>query len=841
MKVNNSKITSLIKGFVGKQKYLVPDDVETYKDSTDLIFNIKDDLIDSARDSMKDVLENLTITVHIMDWGDIIEVSIYGNTDDWGSFSIDKGEFNEDELNVFLDKYIGDEVLLDNAKNNNTWEESLEEDDYISDWFVKNDIDNVYYNHKGDKIFESDFELNGRWVFVPHDRPSKRKVFKTLDDAMKYANGLYGNLSEAKDTIYSIAINQINKSNKYRLTIVTQDSETRLLDVDKDKVKSAISNFKKDNPNVKIDDPSRVLKEGIYDFSEADKKAIIQWWKDISEIEDNYVDVSKIDKAFEDDDEFFAWFAAMYDVLNDLRYNHMPEDDGERVRLTNLYKRGKRLYNKYALSQFREGLKENFVKSPLDYIEDKLQEEGIEYEVEQAWGDAPYDTWITILDGQDNKADDIICSVVGQAYDWVRDKDSNRKYCKVATNEETIDELNESLKEGKEFHNYKEKIINAKTKEELRKIKDELVKDQTISDEDAEKLFKLYCETLKDLDESLKEASSNDKEIYDIDCDTQRFGNWVRVELSNGEELYAPDTRVYYNYDKGITFEAAVRQVLAQKYGYKVPYKNLLSDEEVQHAKIDLIRYFSQGAIVDELAKRLNLSDKEKKDLGDKVVYSGMTSDATYNKWVKRIIDTTNDKQLAKEFLVASGYYDTVGHEYLDGHPYLKEDLDDYSNRWERLARGRGTTKFTVDGYYDNKYRGLADTKTFEDGDEAREYVWELLQKGNYVKVNGFNRLSPYDVEEPEDIPYEWFMEGLKEDKDFIPREVTTAVDLEGNEYHVKPIWASDRLATLVDKDGNKIKVDMGEWREYYTLYDQDGYVISSPKDFDESLLDKWL
>ena len=128
MKVNNSKITSLIKDFVGKQKYLIPDDVETYKDSTDLTYNIKDDLVNSARDSMKDVLDDLIITVHIMDWEDIIEVSIYGNTDDWGAFSIDKGEFNEDELNAFLDKYIGDEALLDNAKNNDTWEESLEEE-----------------------------------------------------------------------------------------------------------------------------------------------------------------------------------------------------------------------------------------------------------------------------------------------------------------------------------------------------------------------------------------------------------------------------------------------------------------------------------------------------------------------------------------------------------------------------------------------------------------------------------------------------------------------------------------------------------------------------------------
>lgn len=98
----------------------------------------------------------------------------------------------------------------------------------------------------------------------------------------------------------------------------------------------------------------------------------------------------------------------------------------------------------------------------------------------------------------------------------------------------------------------------------------------------------------------------------------------------------------------------------------------------------------------------------------------------------------------------------------------LKEGLDDYANRWEKKARDQASetttiTKYYVDGYYDNKYRGLANSEVFDDGDEAREYVWELLQKGNYVKVNGYHRLNPDDVQEPEDIPLEWFMENLQE------------------------------------------------------------------------------
>ena len=68
-------------------------------------------------------------------------------------------------------------------------------------------------------------------------------------------------------------------------------------------------------------------------------------------------------------------------------------------------------------------------------------------------------------------------------------------------------------------------------------------------------------------------------------------------------------------------------------------------------------------------------------------------------------------------------------------------------------------------------------------------------------------------------------------------QEVTKAVDCDGNEFHVKPIWKTDRLATLVDKDGNQTKVEIADLRQYYDLYDQDDEVISRFEDnVDESL-----
>ncbi len=49
----------------------------------------------------------------------------------------------------------------------------------------------------------------------------------------------------------------------------------------------------------------------------------------------------------------------MYDVLNDLRYNTIIKDDDKKAYVTNLYRKGKRLYNKYALSQFNESVEDS--------------------------------------------------------------------------------------------------------------------------------------------------------------------------------------------------------------------------------------------------------------------------------------------------------------------------------------------------------------------------------------------------------------------------------------------------------------------------------------------------
>lgn len=81
-------------------------------------------------------------------------------------------------------------------------------------------------------------------------------------------------------------------------------------------------------------------------------------------------------------------------------------------------------------------------KEVIDYIVDEFNENDLEYEVEAAADDGPYDYWITI-EGDTSLADEIICSYVGDHYEWVKDKDGNRMYCKVDT--QTIDDLEEDL------------------------------------------------------------------------------------------------------------------------------------------------------------------------------------------------------------------------------------------------------------------------------------------------------------------------------------------------------------------------------------------------------------
>ena len=188
------------------------------------------------------------------------------------------------------------------------------------------------------------------------------------------------------------------------------------------------------------------------------------------------------------------------------------------------------------------------VKSPLDYIEEKLQDADIDYTVEQAMDDRPYDTWITINDGQDSLADEIICSVVGYAYEWVRDKYGNRKYCKVVTDEDTIQELNESLKGNHSFKGLTKKVVEAKDPREYSKVKDESDVARRIR-ERTENFTKPFSGNIVVDESELEEAKALLNKYYcDVDYVKLRQGDYCYLphpsgKRSNQYEIYGDTLR----------------------------------------------------------------------------------------------------------------------------------------------------------------------------------------------------------------------------------------------------------------------------------------------------------
>lgn len=445
-------IANKIVNYLKNSKYLHFEEVEDYPDGRVRIrYDFNNDLINQARDSMKEVLQDVLIDIFIEDYDDYIEVSIGSllsmNYDDW----FDSLKYtNDDELYDYLEEQLGDEALLDNAQNNDTWEENLKEDLEVQNQHnKKKDIRKV---SKQDLVKATINELN-----EPQDDLDffvKQKLIKNVDDfkkankeelakkmvnnKMPYVvmldkdNDFAVDLSEIKNLKEDMDINQSSKGlNKSKKIVENKIQESRDFHNYKTKLEKAKTKdelikiwnaFRKDydsemTPNeektlgelykdlrkelkenwiqFKFEDGSnpyiaktkeeqdkmfkkykdrieqvgditylvkkeKKLKEDLYNFSKADKKAIIQWWKDVQEaIGETYVDLSTLDNANEDDDNFFNWFSAMYDVLNDLRYNTIIKDDDKKAYVTNLYRKGKRLYNKYALSQFNESVEDS--------------------------------------------------------------------------------------------------------------------------------------------------------------------------------------------------------------------------------------------------------------------------------------------------------------------------------------------------------------------------------------------------------------------------------------------------------------------------------------------------
>lgn len=129
------QIADIIKSKLSNSKYLVFEEKEhMYDDRVRLRYHFNNELINQARDSMKNIIEDMLIDIEVADYSDDYDkeysVEIYSILDihssDWCE-SLILDSIDKQEIVDYLEDTLGDDALLDNAQNNDTWEESLKE------------------------------------------------------------------------------------------------------------------------------------------------------------------------------------------------------------------------------------------------------------------------------------------------------------------------------------------------------------------------------------------------------------------------------------------------------------------------------------------------------------------------------------------------------------------------------------------------------------------------------------------------------------------------------------------------------------------------------------------
>ena len=107
------------------------------------------------------------------------------------------------------------------------------------------------------------------------------------------------------------------------------------------------------------------LDEGAYPLSKKVGESVKNWWEDVIvwNQEHDYIFNIANDDDYEDIE---GWHAAMFDMLDDIKKQLEKEDDEE---LKALFKKGKRIYNNNALSQYREEVEQK-EETPINEVLD---------------------------------------------------------------------------------------------------------------------------------------------------------------------------------------------------------------------------------------------------------------------------------------------------------------------------------------------------------------------------------------------------------------------------------------------------------------------------------------
>ena len=305
----------------------------------------------------------------------------------------------EDEIYKFLLEYSNGVAPLGYSidyENNESLKEDFDDKDY---WLSEeNPLDDRYEYIDSKQVLDSDgfvteytmyFDtLDNKYVFVfgdsdlykPEDEDFDWEC-ETRDEAEAWFNAYNGfeddldecNLKETQgQNLYLKLRNEIKNSNNVKylknLDKKLNDEYLKSLNVDE---KQALHHYIVLQIR-KIND--KLLKEARdyeseYNITPADKKKIIQWWKDLDNYYKNtgsksYVSgIDEIDKT----DDIDGWLDTMWDALLDLVDE--KKDSNEALELL---RRGKALFNKYSrYSYFNYGVKESKQLNEKDYYADK--------------------------------------------------------------------------------------------------------------------------------------------------------------------------------------------------------------------------------------------------------------------------------------------------------------------------------------------------------------------------------------------------------------------------------------------------------------------------------------
>ncbi len=219
------------------------------------------------------------------------------------------------------------------------------------------------------------------------------------------------------------------------------------------------------------------LDEGAYPLSKKVGESVKNWWEDVIvwNQEHDYIFNIANDDDYEDIE---GWHAAMFDMLDDIKKQLEKEDDEE---LKALFKKGKRIYNNNALSQYREEVEQK-EETPINEV---LDDEEIEDDIDDDFlsgeedlvdaedvdddfgvGDMSYEEKIDFLAGDEQEAIDGYDEVIDTVEDeHVKDQLEHIRDEEIA-HKEFLDAVKEDPKADYEDFEHKEEEVIDNTPEE---------------------------------------------------------------------------------------------------------------------------------------------------------------------------------------------------------------------------------------------------------------------------------------------------------------------------------------------------------------------------------------